>query len=158
MPIDTSQEYEWQTKVHAQLISDYRETEDKRFQVTNQLNKTMINLSAGTLALSMTLVAEVFKSPTNIYLLKASWVSFGTTLILLIVGTFISTLGLKKQLAILINYYNETMQAGLEKSSSAEIKHKPNPYNKWLMFLNILVGATFVTSYFLLGAFVLANY
>lgn len=67
------------TEEYKAYLDERRELEEKRFKVGESLDKGLITLSAGALAISMTFIKDVVKQPVWPYLLVGVWVLLGSS-------------------------------------------------------------------------------
>ncbi|MCK5564326.1 MAG: hypothetical protein KAJ07_03695 [Planctomycetes bacterium] len=63
------------------VFLDHRQTLiESRFQISIGLDKAILTLSAGALAISMTFITDIIKTPTSIWQLITAWFLFGVAI------------------------------------------------------------------------------
>jgi hypothetical protein len=144
-------EYQWRMEVYSQYLNVRQDIDNKKFDISLQLSKSIITLSAGTLAISMTLMSDIWPDSNEYRSLIYSWMFFAVSIILEIINLALIITALDKQADINDDYYKEILE------SSEAVSPANNPVNKWLIPLRILVLAAFLSGYYYLGSFVIYN-
>jgi len=72
-----------------------------RFLVSASLDKALLTLSGGALAVSMTFVKDIAKNPTWTWVLVGAWISFGFTVGVMLLSIYVCQLAYKREREIL---------------------------------------------------------
>ena len=144
---------EWQEKTHEQRLAVRAALDDKYFKSATEFSKTIITLSAGTLALSMALMTDLLKNPQGLGWLKLSWASFGVTILLVVASSHFEALSLRRQIDITDDYYERVIAV----KGRTRIEPETNKWMKPALQAGYWSIATFVAGYFFLAGFVLQN-
>ena len=143
----------WRDKTHGQYIAIRAAMDDKYYKSATELGKTLVMLSAGTLALSMTLVKDIFKVPVAVGWLRVSWIAFGVAILLVVAGSHLEALALRRQIQITDDYYERVQKC----NPGVVVEPKKNKWMKATLQLGHASWGVFVAGYILMGVFVLKN-
>lgn len=72
-----------------------------RFLVSASLDKAILTLSGGALAVSMTFVKDIAKNPVWTWALAGAWVLFGSTIGVMLLSIYVCQLAYKRERKIL---------------------------------------------------------
>ena len=151
--IISEEEQRWREKTHEQQLAIRESLDEKYYKTTSELSKTIISLSAGTLAISMTLLKDVFLVPVHKGWLTASWLSFGASILLVVAGSHLESWALQRQIIISDDYYEKVQEA----SDDDQIEPDENRFRWPINIVNYATAAAFVVGYLFMGIFVWYN-
>ncbi len=147
---DESDNYAWKEKIFHLSCEQHNRLDDKLFQSSLMLAKTIITLSGGTLALSMTLMKEFIAKQTAPWMLRSAWIFFGLTIVTFVGEILISNQAIQAQIKINDNYYNKIQETGDHKLTPEQ-----NSYYKAVLICDIVGIVLFLLAFIFLALFVL---
>ena len=141
---------EGEEKTPAVFVEYHKQLWDARKLSHEQYDKALLTLSAGGLAISLTLVKDLFPAEKVLCsaALVASWVLFCGSIIL----TIISFLTSQKSLSVQSDYF-EKYAAGDD-----SYWNKKNPYTIATTWLNLVSGLFFVSAVVAVTVFSITNF
>jgi hypothetical protein len=110
-------------------------------EVALQYAKAIMVLSGGALSLSMTFLKDYVQNPiheSKVYI-KSAWLTFSISLICIVVSFLLSEIAFRKQVEIIHSLINN-----LSNNPNENKVNVNNPYNNWIILLNILAMVFFV--------------
>ena len=129
------------------FLDERRSLNDARFRVAESLDKALLTLSGGALAISMTFIKDIANSPVWAWALMTAWVLFGSAIAVLLLSSYICQLAYKKQRQIL----DDGQTAKLEKQDKDAQTRSRTPEKKNVWTVSTEVGNLAALVLFLLG-------
>ncbi len=136
-------------------LSERHSLSDAEFRVSESLDKALLTLAGGGLAISMTFVTDIEKNPSHTWALVTAWAFFGSTIMVLLLTSYSCQLAYKKARDILDEMELARLNGDVEKQSEA-VKGK-NIWSNLTNSGNLASMGLFLLGLIFLGLFIWIN-
>lgn len=149
----------YKQRLYDQYMAERQSLLQTKKETVTQLDKALLTLNAGALAISITFIREIAPKPETwtLFLLMASWLSFVISLVLVLCSFRKSAESFDRQLAIIEeDYLRESADDSQDDGNAGEIDETNAPA-KQLKRFNLLSLWTFILGVFIMCAFAAFN-
>lgn len=142
---------------YTRYLDERRSLIDARFKVAESLDKALLTLSGGALAVSMTFIKDIVKNPVCKSTLVFSWIFFGLAITVLLLSLYFCQLAYIKQRQIIDHKQNGNPNKNSNKREGGDEVRERNVWSIVTEIANFTALASFLTGLVLLGTFIWAN-
>ena len=129
-----------------------------RFQVAESLDKALLALSGGALAISMTFLREITGNPTLTWALITAWILFGLTIAVLLLTFHLCGLAYDTERKNLDHEQTAgSKKSGNEVEDRNETKQRKNVWSTLTAVGNVVAMLLFFVGLAFVGMFILCN-
>lgn len=138
---------------------DQRRTLDEaEFRIAESLDKALLTLSGGALAISMTFVKDIARNPVWTWALMIAWILFGLSITVLLATSYVCQLAYRKQRKILDDKQRSKFK---RQSNNLEARNEPierkNIWSTSTKVGNFSAMVIFLIGLVFLGVFICVN-
>jgi hypothetical protein len=128
-----------------------------RFLVSASLDKAILTLSGGALAVSMTFIKDIAQDPKCTWVLVGAWISFGFTIGVMLLSFYVCQLAYKREREILDAKQHRKSDEGKNNNIT---KRNNNAKNIWIILTEtgtLISTLSFMIGLVFLGIFIWIN-